>query len=113
MRAEMAVSGRAFEGSVLALALAGCSASNAPSDSLPAGSGAGGNDPTGSGGTDPTGAGGTPAPGTGGIGAGAGAGGSSGGSAPNDAGSDVTFDWPESLPGRGECKPGTYSGMFQ
>ena len=99
-----------------ALAVAACSASDAQRGSPDLGGTAGtGGDNGGSGGTGRVGSGGTPAAGTGGTGgAGAspGSGGTSGGSQ-RDSGSDVGFDWPESVPGRGECKPGTYQGTFQ
>ena len=97
----------------LALGGAACSASDAQGSSPGMGStaGAGATDPTGSGGSGPPASGG--APGTGGTG-GPSSGGTGGSSTPpKDAGSDVVFDWPESMPGRGECKPGTYTGTFQ
>jgi len=113
---------RFAEGVLLVLAAVGgaaCSASDAQGGPPPIGAaGAGATNPTGSGGSGPAGSGGTGQPGTGGTGAGAtpgsgGTGATGGGGASKDAGDDVTFDWPESVPGRGECKPGTYQGTFQ
>ena len=111
---------RAIEGAMLFSAgLAGlaCSASDGRSGSPEMGTtaGAGAGDPTGSGGSGTSATGGGPGAGSGGTGAGAtpGSGGIGGAGSQKDAGSDVTFDWPESMPGRGECRPGTYQGTFQ
>jgi hypothetical protein len=92
--------------------LFGCSAADA--GPTPRGSGASANG--GSGGTEQE-----PAGGSGGSSAGGGSGspttggapGSGGTTQPADAGGDVGFEWPETVPGTGQCKPGLYEGEFQ
>jgi hypothetical protein len=110
--------------SVAALLVMGvaCSASNSGE---PTGNRGGSGNAGGSGGSGATGSGGEPSTGgTGAVGSGAeggssgstGGGAATGGMATGGVGaggsSNVQFNWPETAPGTGQCKPGRYIGDF-